>query len=233
MALGLSPGVIRLSGSRGGTRVLICLATGPTCDLAVHLVGEFIELVLGAAEGFGPVSEDGLGRTLDALSQLLDARSGVMGGAGGLLGDPGVNQLLGRLEGLGDLLLVRLPDGVKEVLGEERLGVLGFLGRVPHPIEELVELLGLLLGPLAGLLAVFGLAQRMLGILVPVVELLGEFLLVLVEPAGLVAHLGHRLGELVRRCLAELLAEVVQLLAGPAPSVRAWGSRPSSRACEA
>ena len=57
-------------------------------------------------------------------------------------------------------------------------------------------------------------AERVLGVLLPVVELLVDLLLVLVEAAGLVAHLVHLLGEPVRGLLAELLAEVVQLLAG-------------------
>ena len=111
-------------------------------------------------------------------------------------------------------MLVRLADGVEEVLGQERLGFLGVLDRVAHPVEELVELLPLLFELLAGLLALLGVAERLPGAAVPGVELLGELVLVLVEPPRLVAHLGHFLGEPVRGVLAELLAEVVQLPAG-------------------
>ncbi len=52
------------------------------------------------------------------------------------------------------------------------------------------------------------------GVLLPGLELLVDLLLVLVEVAGLGAHLVHLLGELVGGLLAELLADVVQLLAG-------------------
>ena len=54
----------------------------------------------------------------------------------------------------------------------------------------------------------------MLGVLVPGVELFRDLLLVLVEVPRLLAHVGHFLGESIRRVLAELFADVVQLPAG-------------------
>ena len=122
------------------------------------------------------------------------------------------------LERVGDLLLVGLADGVEEVLGQQRLGLLGLLHRLAHPLEELVELLLLLLEPLADLLALVGVAERLpLGVWFQASSCSVSLLLVLVELPGLVAHLGHLLGEPVRGLLAELLAEVVQLPAGAGP----------------
>ncbi len=87
----------------------------------------------------------------------------IAGGLGGLVGNAGVDQLLGGLERLRHLLLVGLADRVVQALGEERLGLLGLLGRVAHAVEHLVELLALLFGPLADLLPLVGLAEGALG----------------------------------------------------------------------
>ena len=102
-----------------------------------------------------------------------------------------------------------------------------------HPVEELVELLLLLFEPLADLLALVGVAERLLRRSFQASSCSESLLLVLVEPPGLVAHLGHVLGEAVGGVLAELLPEVVQLPAGRVPSVTACGSRPCSSASEA
>ncbi len=107
-----------------------------------------------------------------------------------------------------------LRTASKRLLGQQGLGLLGVLHGAPHPVEELVELLLLLLEALPGLLALSGIAEGTLGVAVPGVEPVGELALLLVEAAGLVAHLGHLLGEPIRGVLAEILADVVELPAG-------------------
>ena len=110
---------------------------------------EVFHLALGQPQGGGLVAEDAPGGPLDALAQLLDPLAGAAGRLGRLLGEAGVGQLLGLLERLGDLLLVGLADGVEQVLGQQRLGLLGLVHGPSHPLEELVQLLPLLFERLA------------------------------------------------------------------------------------
>src|SRR5262249_36850234 len=135
--------------ARSALGIVLGLVAG---DLAVDLVGEVVELALGPAERGGLVAEDGLGRLVDALAELLDPLAGAPRELVRLAGDAGVNELPGRLEGLGELLLVGLADGVIQPPGQERLGVLGLLGRVPHAVEDLLDPVVLLRDALAELL---------------------------------------------------------------------------------
>src|SRR5262249_11341697 len=150
-------------------------------DLAVDLVDQVVQLAPGPAQGGGLVAEDALGRALDALAQLAEALAGVPGRLGRFLGDPRVDELPGLFQGLGDRLFGRLAGRVEEPPGQERLGLLGLLDRLAHPVEDLVELSPLLFQALADLPAVPGVAERALGLPVPGVELFGELALVLVE----------------------------------------------------
>ena len=118
-------------------------------ELAVDLVREVFDLSLGATQGGGLVAQDAPGRPFDPFAQLLDPLAGVSRGLGRFGGDPGSGQLLGLLERLGDRLLVGLADGVEEVLGQERLGLLGLSHRATHPLDEVFELLPLLLEALS------------------------------------------------------------------------------------
>ena len=83
----------------------------------------------------------------------------MVGRLDSLLGDSHIDQLLGGLEGVGDSILAGFPDGVVQPFGEQRLGFLGFLGRVAHPVEDLVEPLSLLLDTLPDLLALIGVSE--------------------------------------------------------------------------
>ena len=89
--------------------------------------------------------------------------------------------------------------------------------RATHPLDEVFELLPLLFEALLDLLAILGVAERLAGAILLGFELLGEAILVFVELLRPVAHLGQVVGELVRRLLAEVLADVVQLPAGAGP----------------
>jgi hypothetical protein len=198
----------------GGSPSACRFAPGGLGDFAVDLIGEVLELALGSPQGRRIVAQDALGCALDTLPHFPDPRGGVPGRLGSLLGNPCVDQLFGGLERIGDLLLGCLAGRVVEPLGQKRFGFLGFLHRAFHPVQEPIELLALVLESLAGRFAFAGAAERMLGVLVPGVELFGEAPLVLVQASRLVAHLGHRFGEAVRRLLAKLFADVVQLPAG-------------------
>ena len=183
-------------------------------DLAVDLVGEVFHLALRPPQRGGLVPEDAPGGPLDALAELLDPLAGVAGGLGRLVDETGVGQLLGLLQGLGDRLLVRLADGVEEVLGQQRLGLLGLAHGASHPLDEVVQLLLLLFQLLLDLLAIGGVAEGPLGLSFQASSFSERRSLVLVELLGLVAHLGQVVGELAGRLLAELVPDVVQLLAG-------------------
>ena len=167
------------------------------------------------------------------LPQLLDALAGVPGCLGGIVGDSQVDQLLGDLERIGDLLLGRLPDRVVQLLGQERLGFLGVLDGAAHLLEQLIEAFFLLFEALADLLSLAGIAQRVLRGLVARLELLGDF---------------SWSSPSCRACSRISVISSVNRLAAPfrsssrrsfscrparAPSVRACGSRPCSSASEA
>ena len=142
--------------------------------LAIDLLREVVQLGFRELQGGGLVAQNAPGRMLDALPQLLDTLTGVAGCLGGIVGYSQLHQLLGDLEGIGDLLVGRFADRVVEVLGQEGLGFFGLLDRGAHLVQELIELFGLLLELLAGLLAFAAAAKRALGFTVQRVDLFGK-----------------------------------------------------------
>jgi hypothetical protein len=144
-----------------GVRVGPGLGVGrvvPSGELAVDLIRQVFEFGLGSLEGGGLVAQDAPGGLLDAFSELADPLASLAGGPGGFLVDADLGQLLGLLQGVGDGLLVGLVDGLEKLLGQERLGLLGLLDGLAHPLQEGVELLLLAFEPLLDLLAIVGVA---------------------------------------------------------------------------
>jgi hypothetical protein len=196
-----------------------------TCaaHLALELLGERIKLVTGAAEGFGLIAQHAFGGLFDAFAKFGDAAVGLGFGLAGVVEQALVEQLFAGVEGLVGLLLAGLADGVVELLGEQRLGRLGFLDRLLHAVEELFEILTLfaevagdLLPLTGGGVAETGVLRMLSGLLwrVEIGQAIGEVLLLLLQLAGVLAHLGHRVVELAGGGLAHLFLELVELLGG-------------------
>lgn len=122
--------------------------------------------------------------------------------------------MLGRFEGVGDLVVVGCSHGVEELLGEEGLGFFGILDGLPHLLEEVVEPFFLLLEAPACLLALAAVTERSRLPVAGGVELFAELFLIVVQPPRLVPHLGQFLRKPIGCALAELIAELVQLAAG-------------------
>jgi hypothetical protein len=193
------------------------LLPGRLGDFLINLIGEIFQLGLGPAQGRRFVAQDAPGRAFHTLAHLLDPLAGVPGRLGGVVAHSQLGQLLGGFQRVGDLLFVRLSDGVVEIFGQERLGFLSILDRVFHLIEKLIEVLLLLIESLGGFFAFPGVAKRRLRTILGGFELLGELFLILVQMPRLVAHLGHFLRESVRGSLAKFFAQVIKLPAGPCP----------------
>ena len=79
-------------------------------------MGEGVEFVAGAAEGFGLVAENALGGLFDAFAEFGDAAIGFGFGLAGVFEEAFVEELFAGVEGLVGLLLMRLADGVVELL---------------------------------------------------------------------------------------------------------------------
>ena len=65
------------------------------------MFGGVVEFLLGEAEGFGVVAQDGVGGLLDALAEVLDALAGALFGLAGGLVHALAEEFAGDLEGLG------------------------------------------------------------------------------------------------------------------------------------
>ncbi len=214
--LTLLPLLRRPAGLPGPLRIIRWL-TGSLGDLAVDLVCQVFHLVLCQAQRGDLVAQNALGGTFHPLTELLDSLAGKAGCPRRLVGEAGVGQLPGLVNGLGNPLLIGLADGIKQILGQQGFGFLGLAHGVPHVLDEPVQLLALLFQRLLDLLAVGGVAEARAGVILPGVELLGQAVLALIELPGLVAHRGQVIGELVRRPLAQVVPDLVELLAGPGP----------------
>jgi hypothetical protein len=103
--------------------------------LALEFLGERVELIAGAAEGFGLVAQHALGGALDALAELGDPLAGLGLGPAGFLDEALLEQLFAGVEGLVGLLLAGLADRVVELLGQQRFGGLGLLDGLPHVLQ--------------------------------------------------------------------------------------------------
>ena len=142
--------------------VRVGLAAGGLGDLAIDLVGEVLELALGPLEA--AVSSP---RTLSAARSTPSRNCSMPWPAwrdalAASSATPRSTSCWAALSASGILLLVRLADGVEELLGQERLGLLGVLDGAAHPVEELVEPLLCCFEALADLLALAGVAERVL-----------------------------------------------------------------------
>jgi hypothetical protein len=160
-------------------------------ELAVDLVGEVVEFPLGSLERGGLVAEDPAGSSFDPFAELAEPFAGGSRGTRGLVRHADLGELLGLLEGVGDRACVGFLDGVEQLPGQQRLGLLGLLDGLLHPVEEAVELGLLVREPLLDFLTAAVVAERGAGSLLPGVELFRELVLPLVELAGLVAHGGE------------------------------------------
>ncbi len=136
------------------------LVSGGLRDLAIELFAEIIELVLGSLQRGGFVAQHAPRRSLDAFAQLLEALSGVPRRLRGILADSKVYQLLRNLQCIGNFLLTRLPHGVIELLGQERLALLRVLDGATHLFEQLIEPFFLLFKTFAGQFSFAHVPQR-------------------------------------------------------------------------
>jgi len=185
-------------------------------------LGEGVEFVAGAAEGFGLVAEDALGGLFDAFAEFGDAAIGFGFGLAGVVEEAFVEELFAGVEGLVGLLLMRLADGVVELLGEEGFGGLGLLDGLLHVVEEFLEVLALLSQVARDLLTLVCLGVAEAGVLlllgglggVEVGQAVGEVLLFFLQVAGVFAHFGHGVVELAGGSFADFFLELVELLGG-------------------
>jgi hypothetical protein len=101
-----------------------------------------------------------------------------------------------------------------QLAGDERLGLLGVLGRLLHLTEQPAELFALLAETVGDLLALAGVAELAMFGLVELLELIRQLLLSLIELARFVAHAVHVFRELAGGAFAEVVAELVEILGG-------------------
>ena len=146
----LFPGLTLAAGLwAAGLPALIRIAS----EFLVDLVGQLPQLVAGPPEGFGFVAEDRFGGPLDPFPKLVDPATGDLFLLPCVVRQSPAHRPLGGLQGPVEVLVLRVAGGVVEAFGEERLGLLGILKRLPHPLGEIdqpLSLLGqILLDPLA------------------------------------------------------------------------------------
>ena len=131
----------------------LAAVTGIAGDFSIDLVGQLPQLVASPAQGFGFVTQNRFGGPLDSFAKLADAAAGDFLLLPRVVRQSTAHRPLGGLQGPVEVLVLRVAGGVVEAFGEERLGLLGILKRLPHPLGEIdqpLSLLGqILLDPLA------------------------------------------------------------------------------------
>src|SRR4051794_32501323 len=193
-------------------------------DLTLKLLRQLIQLTPCTTQRLGIISQHALRRLLHTFAKLCDSLAGFALGFPSFIRKSALKQLLRDIQRLIGLRLRRLPKRFIQLLAEQRLGGLGVVDRLLHVVRQLLKLLFLLAKLLSELLALRAATQSLVGLgLVKLRQFIRDLLLVLVQLARILAHLVHRVGELAGSALAELIAQIVQLLAGTSAGALGFG----------
>ena len=189
-------------------------------DLAFEVFGQLGQFRAGALQRFDFVSEDRFGRLFDPLLQTLYPFARLFFGSLCFRQEAGLEQLGRCIQRLIRLRVARGADRVIELLGQQRLRLFGLLDDALRVIHDLPRLAALLFELLFQRLTILRLTQRMFGLVLRGVELLGKLPFPFGKLARRVAHRTHRVGEPSGRLLAEVFLKLLQLALGARAGVQ-------------
>ena len=117
-----------------------------------------------------------------------------------------------------DLPLIRLPKRVIQLLSQQGLGNLRFFNGLLHLIEKIVKSFPLLPDLIFNLLTIILSPQPSARwLFLQFIQLLGEFILFLLQLLCVISHLPHRFIELSSRTLPELIPHFLEFPLSTSP----------------
>ena len=181
---------------------------------------------MGEAQGGGVVAENAFRRLFDAAFEFVQTVPRLLFILAGFVDEIPIHQGLGGGEGIGEVGLTRLPDGVVKLFRQERFRCLGFLRDASQTAEQIGQpgfLLCELFGERLHLIHVAQAAALLR--LVQLLHLAIDLLLVAGELTGLLALLAHGVGELARVFLAKILLHFLEITLGAGSGCQGFGDR--------
>ena len=178
--------------------------------------GQLFQLLCGATESFGGVTENGLGGCFDTLLQVFDTFCGLLFVLFGLWHESATYEFGSIFELLFRIGAFGFTEPVVQSFGQQGFGLVCFLHGLLHFVEQFAEPFGLFFQLLWCRVGLFVAAQSGRGIFDLLAHRFTNFLLLVLQFGGFALHFANGFVKSTGGALAELFLQFIELAFGAA-----------------